>query len=51
MKEYVTPEVEIVEFENNDIVTSSPCEGYVCDGYVCPDAYGTTCSGNPYGGT
>ena len=45
MKKYVSPEVEFVEIgENNnvDIITASP--------YNCPNNYGSTCTGNPYGG-
>ena len=45
MKEYISPEVEFVEFENEDIITASSCNGY-----VCPDNYGGTCTGNPYNG-
>ena len=44
MKEYISPEVEFVEFEE-DIITASSCNGY-----SCPNAFGNTCAGNPYGG-
>ena len=46
MKEYISPEVEFVEFENEDIITASSCIAY-----TCPGDYGSTCTGNPYNGT
>lgn len=45
MKEYISPEIEFVELEEVDVIATSSC-----DDYECPNAYGTTCTGNPYGG-
>lgn len=42
MKEYTSPVIEYFEFEDIDIITTSP---------PCPNTYGSTCSGNPYGGS
>ena len=47
MKEYTSPEVEFVDLEDTDIVTTSP----PCNPYACPNMFGNTCSGNPYAGT
>ena len=44
MKEYITPVAEFIELDENVIATST------CD-YQCPNAFGTTCTGNPYAGT
>ena len=44
MRKYVSPEIEVVEFKDANVVTESACE------YECPDSYGSTCTGNPYGG-
>lgn len=30
-KEYSTPEMEITEFETEDVITTSPCVGDSCD--------------------
>ena len=47
MKEYVEPEMEVVELDDVDVICSSgddrPCSGYVC-GY-----YGQVCEGYPLG--
>ena len=43
MKEYTSPVIEYFEFEDIDIITTSPDD-------PCPNTYGNTCSGNPYGG-
>lgn len=46
MKKYVSPEVEFVVFDESNVMT---LEGSSCE-YECPNSYGSTCSGNPYGG-
>lgn len=45
MEKYITPEVEVVEFDENDIVTASPCNGFVCE-----VDYGNICDGRPISG-
>lgn len=42
MKSYMSPNVEFIEFKNEDIIITS--------NYVCPNEYGNSCSGNPYEG-
>jgi hypothetical protein len=44
MKEFQEPVFEVVEFDENDVIHTSTCSNY-----ECPNAYGGTCTGNPYG--
>ena len=48
MKEYVEPEVEVIELDDVDVMCSSADEG-PCGGYVC-GYYGSVCTGYPLGG-
>lgn len=42
MKDFMEPEIEVVELELDDVMCSSDGP---CTGYACQNAYGTTCSG------
>lgn len=48
MKTYTAPTVEFIKFEGQMVTEASTC--MIGNGYECPTAYGTTCTGNPYGG-
>ena len=41
-KKYEHPEMEIVEFEGDKVVTASNCNPY-----SCPTSYGSVCTGYP----